>query len=487
MNNLYRKIESRLDSSALTLRSAEASFDLAGFLVTAQKVGRALRQSPDFAASDIHGLACVVVSERHSLKGLLLAFGAMLEGFVPRFRPHNPRHTGAQAEGSLFATLPGLPSLEDLALAAADLADVSHARFIAQTLFAQGNSPVLCFSTSGSTGQGQDFFKDWRGLLAEAECLAKLFDLSRHNRIVSLVPPFHIYGFLYGFLLPVLSGSEVCYVDDLLTLPQSVWAPNATSNVALVVGVPSMWPIMRRYIGPHTRCLVSSGAKLGHEKETDFLALKNAIGKELGHSTCQLSGRNAASLTRLVEVLGSTETGGLGYRWVEGIDEGVFTPFPGVALSAVSTSEHATSVQTTSTVLTSSFVYPAGQSVILADKLELFENGRFGHAGRTDRVFKWAGVRYLLDDVEQNLSSLSNGKLVVCHFVEDNKHPKGGELVAFIEGQFMGGVVSLRERYNKDFSTPFPEKVFALLEFPRNSMGKVTLKELYNVTQAKRS
>jgi 4-coumarate--CoA ligase (photoactive yellow protein activation family) len=154
---------------------------------------------------------------------------------------------------------------------------------------AEGSDAGLAFKTSGSTGEPSFVAQDFAALAQESEVLAEIF--SGATRIVALVPAHHIYGFLYTVLLP-----------DRLRLPVlDGRAHSAFSLAALlqsgdcVVAFPTFW---------------QAAAEDGVEWSEDVTGVTS--GAPCPSATGP--GLRKNGLARLVEIYGSTETGGIGWR-----------------------------------------------------------------------------------------------------------------------------------------------------------------------------
>jgi 4-coumarate--CoA ligase (photoactive yellow protein activation family) len=154
---------------------------------------------------------------------------------------------------------------------------------------AEGSDAGLAFKTSGSAGEPSFVAQDFAALAQEIEALAEVF--SGATRIVALVPAHHIYGFLYTVLLP----------DRLRRPVLDGRAHSAQSLVAMlqhgdcVVAFPTFWQAAAEagVDWPENVTGVTSGAPC-----------PRATG----------SGLRKNGLKRLVEIYGSTETGGIGWR-----------------------------------------------------------------------------------------------------------------------------------------------------------------------------
>jgi long-chain acyl-CoA synthetase len=243
---------------------------------------------------------------------------------------------GAEVDGRLLAH----PVLEEWVAAA-------HAG-----LEMEGGAQAVTFRTSGSAGTPRRCTHALATLWQETGVLAGL--LPGRTRILSAVPAHHIYGFLFTVLLPRALG-----IDEVIDLRAA--SPAAFSGMArpgdLVVAHPGWWEALARLqpgFGPDV-VGVSSTAPC-----PDVLA--DAL---------------AAAGLRLVQVYGSSETAGVGWREAGGAP---FTLFPywqgadGVA------------------ELTRQLPDGGAARYPLQDKLEWLDAGRFRPAGRIDQAVQVGGT-----------------------------------------------------------------------------------------------
>ena len=180
---------------------------------------------------------------------------------------------------------------EDIFLAKRNAADWAAAMRRARSAGASG----FTFSTSGSTGQRQHIRHAEDSLMDEAQSWAQVFQAAAWpvSRIVTLVPCHHIYGFIWGVLIPKALGVPVLDASheelpelrpgDLLVAVPNQWqwlAGSARTGPALVQGVSSTAPMP----GPLHQRLVAGQAAA------------------------------PAFLARLLQIYGSTQTGGIAWR-----------------------------------------------------------------------------------------------------------------------------------------------------------------------------
>jgi len=151
---------------------------------------------------------------------------------------------------------------------------------------------VISFRTSGSSGSPKTCTHALARLEQETEVLAGLCAGTR--RIVSVVPSHHIYGFLWTVLLPRALGIGPGLVTDLRGS-----SPGAVARCLqpgdLVVGFPDFW---RAFAGVASR-------------------LPDGITGVSSTAPCPAEVARAvvnAGVARLVQVYGSSETAGVGWR-----------------------------------------------------------------------------------------------------------------------------------------------------------------------------
>ena len=171
------------------------------------------------------------------------------------------------------------------------------------------------FSTSGSTGARKHIRHREENLADEARVWAKVLCESNLRsprgsaapipvkRVVLLCPTHHIYGFIWGVLLPQVLGVPV--IDaDLACLP-------GLKSGDLIVAVPDQW------------AWLAESAQLwpaGVQGISSTAPLQDAVHKALTTPRVRSVNLYPASdlpeqaLTRLFQIYGSTETAGLAYR-----------------------------------------------------------------------------------------------------------------------------------------------------------------------------
>ena len=215
-----------------------------------------------------------------------------------------------------------------------------------------GPDAAFAFRTSGSTGAATWHRHSLSDLRDEVDALIKgpLAVFGPSARIVALVPPHHIYGFLFTCLLPVMVGSDLL---DLRNHAPTALARNGQVG-DLVIGTPFVWQTIAKtgLALPGGLQGVTSG---GPSTQDTWLQ--------------QGTGRPATML----EIYGATETGGIGFRTRE---EDGFTLLPHLTRS------DAGDVLRRRT----------GNCLPLQDRLVWEGEKQFRLGGRLDHVIQVAGV-----------------------------------------------------------------------------------------------
>lgn len=159
---------------------------------------------------------------------------------------------------------------------------------------------VMTFRTSGSTGEPRTWSRTGEQLWAEAGLLADLLRNRAPDALVSFAPPRHLYGLLMGVLVPARLGISAWYRPHYTPLP-----PVAEGRNWIVAAIPWAFPILR-----------------GRRRW-----IEQTRGLSLVHSTASLPStaldllRETGPKATLLEIFGSTETGGVATRqWNGGAD-----------------------------------------------------------------------------------------------------------------------------------------------------------------------
>jgi long-chain acyl-CoA synthetase len=147
----------------------------------------------------------------------------------------------------------------------------------------------ITFQTSGSTGVPKKCTHAVADLMAEVESWAAI--LEQPDQIVSLVPSHHIYGTIWTALLPDYWGLDC----ENRRFNAASALSDIQSNNTLVIGTPALWHYVARSV------LALPAGVVG---VTSTAPMPAQLAQQL----------KAQRLKSLIEIYGSSETGGIGWR-----------------------------------------------------------------------------------------------------------------------------------------------------------------------------
>lgn len=315
--------------------------------------------------------------------------------------------------------------------------------------------------TSGSTGDHQPCAKTAGQLLGEAQALAATFALTAAEVALATVPPYHLYGLLFGVLAPLAAGAAFSretplHAETVAAAARRVGATVLVSTPAHLRGLTVLQP---GDLPPLSR-VFSSGAPLPRATAVELLERLDLA---------------------VTEVYGSSETGGIGWRRHErGLTdmspETAWTPLPGVAVEAASDGR---------LLLRSPFAPPDAPSPYpCEDRVELDAQGGFHLRGRLDGVVKIAGKRVAVAEVEQRLLALAAVADAAVVAVE-TPGARGHELVAAVvardPAREPGELVAELRRGLLPWFDPVvvPRRIKLVPALPREPSGKLTRRKLH--------
>ncbi|RTE86605.1 MULTISPECIES: AMP-binding protein [Gammaproteobacteria] len=151
----------------------------------------------------------------------------------------------------------------------------------------------ITFNTSGSTGTPKSIQHDWKALLSEVNFFSSFLreGSAAPNRIIAAVPSHHIYGFLFTVLIPEQLGIEVLRG---MRAHSTVFAGKLEAG-DIIVAFPGF---LNQLV----------------KKEMSFqpdVTIVNSTGPCAVHV---MSALKSQGVDTLVDVYGSSETAGIGYR-----------------------------------------------------------------------------------------------------------------------------------------------------------------------------
>ncbi|MFF3377453.1 AMP-binding protein [Streptomyces sp. NPDC002680] len=248
------------------------------------------------------------------------------------------------------------------------------------------------FATSGSTGPPAVWLRTRDQLVAETTALAHALTGAEPDTFVVHAPLHHLYGMLFGALLPALLGRPAYYTRTVDPLP-------VDHGRLLVVAVPSSWWLLDRYAG-----------QLGRYER---LVVTHSTGR-LPPAARRVRERQPG--IGLFEVHGSTETGMVGLREDDRQD---WTLAPDVSL----TEPPVPGRQALLSVRGPRLARPAGGGFptehTLDDVVETTGDRTYRLVGRGGRIVNINGRRADLRAVENSLRAAVPAAAPVCLLVDD--------------------------------------------------------------------
>lgn len=302
--------------------------------------------------------------------------------------------------------------------------------------------------TSGSSGKSTCIEKSLESLVAEVGNIEGTFSefLPLSEYLVGTVNQRHIYGLIFTILWPL--STERIFANHVDLVPSSKEFSLVSSPAFLRIYSKSE-DAMR-----HPKVIFSSGGPLSPDDAEMVKTFSSA---------------------EIIEVFGSTETGGIAWR-TSGQTQ--WTIFKDVNVSVNGDGNM---------LVTSPFLLSSNATWESPDRIELDDSGRFmKHLGRSDRIVKVSEKRISLDQVEASLNSISGVQTSRATLVKSHRD----EIVGFVilnqsgidalksEGR-SSFCKSLRHELTKSLpGVAVPRRFRFLHELPQNSEGKTTVDAL---------
>ena len=307
------------------------------------------------------------------------------------------------------------------------------------------------FFTSGSTGVPKVCIKTQNQILSEVSAQLALWGAPQGS-IIGTVSHQHIYGLLFRLFWPLMAGKPI------EALRQDMW-----EDVAFHAREGSVF--------------ISSPAHLS--RIPDGLALPyqpQRIFSSGGPLTLAASRDACVKLGQIpIEVLGSTETGGVAWRQQHGEGEH-WTPLSQVEIAA--DAEGALSVRSP---------FAGGDEfVVMGDQVTMHGDGSFSLHARLDRIVKIEGKRVSLPRVEEALKALAGVADAAAIDLPERNGALGGIVVltpAALEELQVLGSFRYSRRLRRQLATRLePMELPRFWRFvsrvPENGQGKRIVAEL---------
>ncbi|MHA2937293.1 AMP-binding protein [Vibrio sp. RC27] len=311
--------------------------------------------------------------------------------------------------------------------------------------------------TSGSTGFPKKITKSLAVLEREAGVLDDLFGtITDVTHVVGSVSHFHIYGFLFRIVWPLLSGR--IFQRQLIT-NADVLSRLTSPTTALIAS-----PVMLEH-------LVSEGAEFS-------AGIVFSSGGPLQYKTSQET--RALSGLLPIEIFGSSETGGVAWRRQASLEQD-WELLPGISYRQDSERLK----------IVSPFIDEPGEYVT-DDSVSSIDETHFRLLGRQDRVVKLAEKRVSLTAIERSVEMLPEIESAVVITMQ-NRHRQTVNLVITLSnvGKKIDDMSNsdwwkkIRRHLSQDTeSVALPRRIRIIDSIPRNTQGKIDNQQLLELFQS---
>lgn len=415
------------------------------------------------------GALCATLSERKEKAWVLfsddayrfaVALTALLQTGKSVYLPHNAK-AGTIGEMREHAeAFMGDPSVETIDMPALLLDDLDE-HGVGDFDFKREFDSDITICTSGSTGKYKLIRKNPKQLITEIGTLQSTWgEVVKATTFLSTVSHQHIYGLLFRLLWPL--SAQMPFVSSNYHYPEELAASIALYQSVTLISSPANLKALSlieetKALSGIVKAVFSSGGPLPMEvSQTLQSVLKVDV----------------------IEVLGSSETGGVAYR-VQSVSTDSatsWTPMRGVSVKTGDDRQ-----------LMIKSPHAGGEEwVAMGDTATLLEDGRFSLGDRVDSIVKVEGKRLSLAELERRLGNIGLVDKASALVVEGQRNAVGAVLVLTEVGR------QYFERYGKQKLVEYmknellhyfdmvvlPKKWRIVDEIPVNQQGKVTHESL---------
>ena len=110
----------------------------------------------------------------------------------------------------------------------------------------KSDSVASLIFTSGTTGQPKGVMLSHKNFTAMTAKLAGAFSLYKHDVLLSVLPLHHTFEFSAGFLMPLMHGASITYLEEIDA--DSLGEALEEAGITGMVGVPALWQLLERKI-----------------------------------------------------------------------------------------------------------------------------------------------------------------------------------------------------------------------------------------------
>ncbi len=110
----------------------------------------------------------------------------------------------------------------------------------------RGDTTASIIFTSGTTGTPKGVVLTHKNFTSMVAKLAGTFQLYRHDALLSVLPLHHTFEFSAGFLMPLMHGARISYLEEIDA--DSLSDALRDGGITGMVGVPALWQLLERKI-----------------------------------------------------------------------------------------------------------------------------------------------------------------------------------------------------------------------------------------------
>lgn len=238
------------------------------------------------------------------------------------------------------------------------------------------NKSRITFFTSGTTIEPKPVYKNLKLIENEINSIYNLWKnhFSPNSKIVSTVSHQHIYGMLFRALLPISTGISAC--SNTTRTPEELEIALEKNDEIILISSPAFLKTLGENINLYNfkntpKIIFSSGGALPEDTAKNIYNLFKQYP---------------------IEIIGSTETGGIGYRTQKKHNK-TWCVFENIEIKTGQNSE----------LLIKSPYIEGNTFLKTSDKVKIINNNTFIHLGRVDRTVKIEEKRVSLNQIEARL------------------------------------------------------------------------------------
>ncbi len=309
----------------------------------------------------------------------------------------------------------------------------------------------LLFFTSGSSGFPVGAFKTRENLESEGEVLKALAQRKKIKKVVVTVPFVHIYGILAGILLPLSLGDVTLVVKEDF-LPYEL-LEEAKDGETLIITTP---------------VFIKALGKLNESNDLSSCTFVSSTGPLHSDDASLLETKYQ---TTLLQLFGSTETGGIAYKFG---DSSKWIPLD---RAEVRTSEDKLSVSSPfiSKHLLDGEIKELKQPFVTEDIIKLDEEG-FTLLGRSNKIIKIAGKRISATQIESILESFTEVNVAIVELVYKKELLRSEQILITLESSRELSKKEIKEKISEYYGVltiPFKVNYVEIINY--SAMGKKVL------------